>query len=84
MGSQIALRISNSLFASKMSSIFTTHLTDISNFSSDGSPWIYISGNKNDIGMITDWNMAFWRIFGYVKKELLGLNIKHLMPELIG
>jgi len=32
------LKISNSQFASKMSSIFTTHLTDISNFSSDGAP----------------------------------------------
>jgi len=38
MGTQIIYKISNSLFAIKMSNIFSNQLSDISNFSSDGSP----------------------------------------------
>jgi len=38
MASQIAQKIINFQFSSKMGNIYTTHLSDISNFSTDGTP----------------------------------------------
>lgn len=56
--------------------------SNISVVSPDGTPCIYISGQQNKAGIITQCNLAVCRLFGYTKKELMGNNIKILMPEM--
>ena len=47
----------------------------------DGSPLIYISGENDRMGLISNINLSACRIFGYLRKEeLIGKNIKVLMP----
>jgi PAS domain S-box-containing protein len=47
----------------------------------DGSPLIYISGENDRMGLISNINLSACRIFGYLRKEeLIGKNIKILMP----
>lgn len=49
----------------------------------DGSPLIYISGENDRLAQISNINLSACRIFGYLRKEeLLGKNIKVLMPPL--
>jgi len=62
----------------------TTQMTDISNFASDGSPCVFMSGKKNSLGEITNCNMALCKTFGYSKKELVGRKMNSLMPKIIG
>jgi hypothetical protein len=35
------------------------------------------------LGVITNCNLAFGRLFGYTKKDLVGSNVKTLMPEML-
>lgn len=49
----------------------------------DGSPLIYLSGENDRLAQISNINLSACRIFGYLRKEeLLGKNIKILMPPL--
>ena len=49
----------------------------------DGSPLIYISGENDRIGIISNINLSACRIFGYFRKEeLLNKNVKVLMPHI--
>jgi len=90
----ISERAKDSAYSNKYATIFTTHMQDISNFSTDGSSCVFMSGDKvflhtqyftkkRTLGRIKNCNLAFCKTFGYFKKELIGLNIKALMPELI-
>ncbi|MDR3548799.1 MAG: PAS domain-containing protein [Candidatus Pacebacteria bacterium] len=62
----------------KMQALNTSNISAVS---SDGTPCIYVSGQQNKAGIITQCNSAVCRLFGYTKKELLGNNIIMLMPE---
>eukprot|EP01022_Parablepharisma_sp_SALTPOND_P002434 TRINITY_DN109_c0_g3_i1.p1 TRINITY_DN109_c0_g3~~TRINITY_DN109_c0_g3_i1.p1 ORF type:complete len:838 (-),score=56.32 TRINITY_DN109_c0_g3_i1:1041-3554(-) len=77
-------RAKDSAYTNKYAMLMSTHLQDISNFSTDGSPCVFVSGKKQNLGEITNCNMALCKAFGYSKKELLGRNIKSLMPKIIG
>ncbi len=44
--SQISERAKDSAYSNKYSNVFTTHLQDISNFSTDGSSCVFMSGDK--------------------------------------
>ncbi len=81
--SQISERAKDSAYSNKYATIFTTHMQDITNFSTDGSSCVFMSGDKRSIGRIKNCNLAFCKLFGYFKKEIIGANIKSLMPELI-
>lgn len=49
----------------------------------DGSPLVYISGENDRMGFISNINLSACRIFGYLRKEeLLSKNIKILMPNI--
>lgn len=48
----------------------------------DGTPCILISGQASKLGVITDCNLPVSRIFGYNKNDIIGSNIKKLMPEI--
>ena len=64
--------------------MFSAHTHDLMNISSEGTPCISLSGDKQKLGEITNCNLAASRCFGYLKKELLGLKINQLMPDMIG
>jgi PAS domain S-box-containing protein len=49
----------------------------------DGSPLVYISGENDRMGLISNINLSACRIFGFLRKEeLLGKNVKVIMPPL--
>ncbi len=49
----------------------------------DGSPLVYISGENDRMGLISNINLSACRVFGYLRKEeLLGKNVKVLMPPI--
>jgi hypothetical protein len=51
--------------------------------SQDGSPLIYLSGENDRMALISNINLSACRIFGFLRKEeLLGKNVKILMPSL--
>ena len=41
-----------------------------------------VSGNPDDLGIITNLNQGASRIFGYTKSEMIGQNIEKLMPSI--
>lgn len=43
--------------------------TDLNNYAADGTPCIYISGEQEKIGIISQCNLSLLQIFGYSKKE---------------
>ena len=55
---------------------------DINSVSSNGTPCIYASGDKDRMGMITLCNGGACRIFGYGPSEIKNHNIEKLMPEM--
>eukprot|EP00347_Sterkiella_histriomuscorum_P005463 403356519 len=47
----------------------------------DGSPLIYLSGENDRLGLISNLNLSACRVFGYLRKEeLINKNIKVLQP----
>jgi PAS domain S-box-containing protein len=49
----------------------------------DGSPLVYLSGENDRMGLISNINLSACRIFGFLRKEeLLGKNVKVLMPQI--
>ena len=54
---------------------------DISNYATDGTPCIYISGETERLGIVNQCNMSCCKIFGYLKKEeVIGEDVEILMP----
>jgi len=45
---------------------------DVMNVSADGSPCIFVSGDSETLGTITQCNMSAVRVFGYQQHELRG------------
>lgn len=41
----------------------------MSSYSADGTPCVYISGETDRLGIITQCNMSTCRVFGHSKKE---------------
>jgi len=49
----------------------------------DGSPLVYLSGETDRMGHISNLNLSACRIFGYFRREdLLNQNVKILMPSI--
>ena len=49
----------------------------------DGSPIIYLSGENDRMGLISNVNLSACRVFGFLRKEeLFNKNIKMLMPSI--
>lgn len=49
----------------------------------DGSPLIYISGENDRMGMISNINLSTCRVFGYLRKEeIMNRNVKIIMPSI--
>jgi len=57
--------------------------SDMSSFAPDGSPCVYISGEQDRLGVITQCNMSVCRFFGYSKKDdLINHDVEILMPKI--
>lgn len=55
----------------------------MSSFAVDGSPCVYISGETDRLGTITQCNLSACRVFGYQKKEdLVNHEVEVLMPRI--
>jgi PAS domain S-box-containing protein len=50
--------------------------------STNGTPCIYVTGESDRIGMITQCNSGASRIFGYTAIELKNHSVEKLMPEM--
>lgn len=48
----------------------------------NSTPTIFVSGDAEKIGVISNINIACSSIFGYTKSELINRNVKILMPSL--
>eukprot|EP00826_Nyctotherus_ovalis_P021315 TRINITY_DN16851_c0_g1_i3.p2 TRINITY_DN16851_c0_g1~~TRINITY_DN16851_c0_g1_i3.p2 ORF type:complete len:389 (-),score=85.65 TRINITY_DN16851_c0_g1_i3:17-1183(-) len=81
---QIAEKAKESSYSNNHATIFNTNMNDIASFALDGAACAFISGEKATLGHIKNCNLAFCRLFGYLKKDIVGSNIKIFMPELIG
>ena len=57
-------------------------MNDINQVSSDGTPCIYVSGDADKLGMITQSNIGAVRMFGYSVLEMKNHNIEKLMPDM--
>ena len=58
--------------------------SDVNSYAQDGTPCIYISGEQERLGIITQCNMSLCKIFGITKKDdLVGKNIKVVQPKQI-
>lgn len=57
-------------------------LNDISAMSTNGTPCIYVTGDNDKIGMVTQCNSGASRIFGYTLNEMKNHNVEKLMPEM--
>jgi len=56
--------------------------SDVNSYASDGTPCVYMSGEQESIGTITQVNMAICKVFGYTRKEeLLGKPVEHIQPR---
>lgn len=55
---------------------------DIQSMSSNGTPCIYVSGDSDKIGLITQCNYGSSRITGYTYGEIKNYNVEKLMPEM--
>jgi len=50
---------------------------------SDGSPLIYLSGETDRMGHVSNINLSACRVFGYLhREEILHQNVKMLMPNI--
>lgn len=57
----------------------------MSSYAADGTPCVYISGESDRLGVITQVNMSACRVFGYSKKEdLVSHEVEILMPKIYG
>lgn len=57
--------------------------TDMSSYAADGTPCVYISGEQDRLGIITQVNMSVCRVFGFQKKEdLVNHEVEVLMPKI--
>ena len=53
--------------------------SDVNSYASDGTPCIYMSGEPENLGVISQVNMAVCKIFGYNRKEeLLGKPVEYI------
>jgi PAS domain-containing protein len=50
----------------------------------DGTPCIYVSGDIDKLGIITNCNAGASRVFGYSLLEIKHNNVEKLMPEMYG
>ena len=57
-------------------------MNDMSAMSSNGTPCIYVTGESDKIGVITQCNAGACRIMGYTINELKNHNVEKLMPEM--
>ena len=57
-------------------------MNDISAMSSNGTPCIYVTGEVDKIGLITQCNAGACRILGYTMNEIKNHNVEKLMPEM--
>ena len=56
-------------------------MEDFSAYSPDGSPCIFISGENERLGQITQCNMSMLKVFGFGKKDdVIGKDVEILMP----
>jgi len=56
-------------------------MNDMSAMSSNGTPCIYVTGETDKIGLITQCNSGACRILGYTMSEIKNHNVEKLMPE---
>lgn len=54
----------------------------MSAISQNGTPCIYVTGDNDKIGMVTNCNAGASRIFGYTASEIKNHNVEKLMPEM--
>ena len=47
------------------------------------SPYLIISADSNNLGIIKDYSITLSKMFGYQNKELIGKNINILIPEIL-
>ena len=59
-------------------------LNDIMQVSSDGTPCIFVSGETDKLGLITQCNQGAVRVFGYQQFEMKNQKVEKLMPEMYG
>lgn len=45
--------------------------SDMSSYAHDGTPCVYVSGESDRLGYITQVNMSLCRVFGFSKKDQL-------------
>lgn len=56
---------------------------DVNTYAQDGTPCIYISGESDRLGIISQCNLSVCKIFGYNKKDdILSKNVKIMMPSI--
>eukprot|EP01022_Parablepharisma_sp_SALTPOND_P003336 TRINITY_DN1132_c0_g1_i1.p1 TRINITY_DN1132_c0_g1~~TRINITY_DN1132_c0_g1_i1.p1 ORF type:complete len:1583 (+),score=151.93 TRINITY_DN1132_c0_g1_i1:1986-6734(+) len=84
------IELSKGLLSKVKEYVFTkshamTHLIEgftASAVSKDGSPCVIVNSQPDNIGIITECNLALCRLFGYTKKDLVGARINRLMPDI--
>lgn len=57
-------------------------MNDISSMSTNGTPCIYVAGEPDKIGLLTQCNAGACRILGYTMNEIKNHNVEKLMPEM--
>ena len=55
---------------------------DISQMSQNGTACMYVSGEGDKIGMVTQCNIGACKIFGYSINEIRNYHVEKLMPEM--
>ncbi len=57
--------------------------TDMASFAPDGTPCVYVSGETEKLGIMTQCNLSVCRVFGFTKKEdLVNHEVELLMPRI--
>lgn len=57
-------------------------MEDFSAYAPDGSPCMFISGESERLGQITQCNMSMLKVFGFSRKdEVIGKDVEILMPR---
>ena len=54
----------------------------MNSMSVNGTPCIYVTGDTDKIGLITNCNLGSCRIFGYTFNEMKNHQVEKLMPEM--
>ena len=58
-------------------------MEDFSAYAPDGSPCVFISGENERLGLITQCNMSMLKVFGFAKKDdVIGKDVDTLMPKI--